>query len=490
MLKVKRNGNFIELSDKENTALDATLRSRLHARFHYVKKEMEFVGRKGVLVSHDEYLLVDTDRGTLVTSYGMFPQLRNWLTGNGYEYQCVDVTPPDRNYVKLEPDWSALDKQSFRAGQRECLEAIIRERHGIVAAPVGFGKTFLLSVLIQLYPKAKFHICTRSRDVLNEIYKRLVLVSPDVGMFCGTRKDRDCRVTVITADSLGCLDADDVAFFIFDECHQAAAPTYMANILSKYTLSRMYGFSATPTGRSDGADAALTYLFGDVIYQMAYSDGVDNGLVVPINVKWLHCTVADGTSGYWSSPISRQRHLIWRNKYRNQLISEYVHGIPDDERVLVLVSKLEHAVYLKQYLPEFELVHGTMKTEDLNDYIRKGLLPDGYQPLKAKDRDRMKEDFKHGRIKKVIATGVWSTGVDFAELSHVVIAAGGASPILVTQSGGRASRIALGKNGATVVDIVDEFDGKNSVFYRHSASRKKTYEGLGWRNDDWKLSRR
>lgn len=486
-IQILRNGNSIEIRGERGTALEPGLRSSLHNTFQYTKTERIRSGRKWQYVATPVYMMVDTAKDTLITTYGMCPAVVRFLQKEGHTLQCQDLTPPDQNYIHLEPDRSVLDRYAFRTGQLEALEAFIQGRHGVLCAPVGFGKTFLLSVLIQMYPTAKFHICTRSRDVLNEIYRRLVSVTPDVGMFCGERKDRDCRVTVITADSLGRLDTQDVAFLIFDECHQAAAPTYMDVLLNKYTVSRMYGFTATPRGRSDGADTALNWIFGDVIYNMNYEAGVQGGLVVPITVEWLHCFDADGTSGMWSETVSRNRHLIWRNGYRNALISSYVNEkCAEDEKVLILVSTIEHALYLKQYLPEFTLVHGNLKPDDLYRYQRQGLLPEDYVPLKAKDRNRMKEEFKNGTLRRVIATDVWSTGVDFPDLSVVINASARASSISAMQGGGRASRVADGKSSARVVDIVDRFDGTNSPFYRNACGRKQTYEEAGWTQSGWK----
>lgn len=423
----------------------------------------------------------------MITSYGMCPQVRQWLRDNGYEVQCIEATPPEFNFNQLEPDWSVLDRVQLRSGQRECLEAFVEAKHGIISAPVGFGKTFLLSLLVQMYPTAKFHICTKSRDVLNEIYSRIQLVTPEVGMYCGGRKDLDSRITCITAASLGSLPADDVAFFIFDECHQAAANTYSEAIIDKYRFSRNYGFSATPKGRSDGADRALTFLFGDVIYRMDYNEGVSNNLVVPITVDWIHSDFADSSSSSWNSTTSKFRHLIWRNRHRNNLVKQYVENhCRDDQKVLVLVASVEHAVYLHKELPDFTMVYGDMSTMDLNFYMKHGLLPTDYEPIGPKDRKRLQEEFKNGELKRVIATDVWNTGVDFPDLDLVINASGRASSIMTTQGAGRGSRIFAGKTKATVVDFVDEFDGKTSSFYRGSSARRKTYLAQGWKENGWR----
>lgn len=475
---IKRNGNTIEISGPDNSPLPRDLVCKMNVKFKYSRREQKFVNYRMQYTFDDVYLCFETPHKTLVSSYGMFPSIYRWLKDHKYNVRIFECTPPEKNFVKLEPDWSVLDNYELREGQRECLEAFDKKKHGIVCATVGFGKTFLLGLLIQMYPKSKFHIVTRSKSVLHEIYTRLVKVSPNVGIFCSDKKVLDKRVMCITADSLGRLESD-VDFLIFDECHQAAAPTYSKAITEKYTHARCYGFTATPTGRSDGADNALTFLFGDVIYTMSYADGVEKGLVVPINVEWLRCSDCDSAYSPWSSKVTNFRNFIWRNDYRNGLIAKYVHdNLNENEQVLILVASVEHAVYLHQFLPEYTLVYGTM--QDVEFYKRHDLLPEDYKVMSAKERKQAQEDFKSGKLRKVIATDVWSTGVDFPSLRCVVMGSARSSSIMGTQSGGRVSRLSFGKNGGTVVDIVDAFEDGSTPFMSSSKARQKTYKSLGW----------
>lgn len=489
-IRIKRVGNFVELSDPDGGPISESIRTRLHGTFKYQVKTTQFKNRKMSFSFEDMYMLAEYPNGTLAGTYGLVPRLVRWFESNGISVIYAESTPAERNYIHLPPDLSVLDRVTLRHGQKECIEAFLKEKHGVIQAPVGFGKTFLISLLIQMFPKEKFHICTKSRDILQEIYNRLIEVTPNVGIYCGDRKDLYSRVTLITADSLGGLPADDVAFFIFDECHLAAAPTYSRAILDKYRFSRMYGFTATPKGRSDGADDVLSMLFGDIIYSMTYEEGQEAGLVVPISVQWLHCGYSPYSASQWVSKVAQFRHCIWENDTRNRMIADYVteHCAAQD-KVLILVQTVEHAVHLKAVLPEFELVYATFNKDDLAGYIRKGLLPEDYTPLSAKDRKRMQDDFKSGRIRRVIATSVWNTGVDFPDLKYVVNAGALSSLIVTTQGGGRASRVSTGKTSAVVVDVVDEFDGKNSSFYRSSQARKKVYDELGWKNTGWTVRR-
>lgn len=94
-------------------------------------------------------------------------------------------------------------------------------------------------------------------------------------------------------------------------------------------------------------------------------------------------------------------------------------------------------------------------------------------------RDKMSKDFEAGTLKKVIATDVWSTGVDFPMLSVLIRADARASEIMDIQAPGRVVRRhdASGKEHGIVIDCLDSFD---PGFKKRSFERKKTYDEQGW----------
>ena len=103
--------------------------------------------------------------------------------------------------------------------------------------------------------------------------------------------------------------------------------------------------------------------------------------------------------------------------------------------------------------------------------------PDDEPPMTPARREQMRQQFEEGTLKKVIATDVWSTGVDFAALPVLGRADGRDSRILDTQVPCRANRIHDGKEYATLIDCMDLFHG---TLHRRSSTRKRAYIGKGW----------
>lgn len=474
-LTVIRDGNVLTLRfDTPRSAFAALVCDRLS----YMYRTRDFRGNLKLERRQLYNCVSDTE---YITTLGMWPTIQKVLHNTeGVTLEFRDDTPEDRKLSAL-PNWDNVADLTFRPGQKEAIQAIIRNTGGIVCAPTGFGKTFLIGALCKLFPKARIHISTKSVEIARRIANDLKRFIANVGMIGGGKDEAGARVLVITSDSLH-KSPGDADFFFYDECHQAAAESYTENILTTYNYAKRIGFTATPDGRSDGADRVLSMLFGSIIFDMDYSQGVDLGLVVPIKVRWLQCNTASPVALAYQKPVSRKRYCIWRNTARNNVIANDVRTNYPNDSVLILVETVEHAVHLHNVLPEFELCYATMTPDDLVEYKSLGLLPEDYEILTKKDRLQLCNDFLTGKVKKVISTDVWSTGVDFPSLSVVYSVSSRVSKILTTQGAGRVSRIFNGKDYGEVVDVQDIFANDFKSF---AAKRYKVYKDLGWTQEDY-----
>ena len=147
-----------------------------------------------------------------------------------------------------------------------------------------------------------------------------------------------------------------------------------------------------------------------------------------------------------------------------------------------MVKSIEHAVYLKQHLPDFLICYDSMDQHDYDNYVAKGFIdPETCPIMNPARREDMRVGFEKGIIKKVISTDVWSTGVDFAQLGVLIRADARASKIVDIQAPGRVSRKheESGKSYGLVIDVMDNFD---HTFMNRSRSRKLSYKKIGWQD--------
>lgn len=488
---IQRRGNVLTVQSSDGKELSPKFVSWLTADLEYKHVE-QIHGAAAInpitgLRQHfkvTDYRLYRVDNGKIILLGGYFARIFGQLKKAKIPVRFQDVSPDRKRPNCFTPRWENLDGRiTFRPRQRECLETIARAPCGVIKAVTGFGKTTLIGAAALLFPDAKIHVVTKSVDVAERIVRSLRRFLPKIGMVGDGMKHWE-RVTVITAGSLEHSEGD--ADFLFaDEVHQLATVNFSTTIAARYLFSRNFGMSATPYARMDGAHAVLEPLFGPMVFDLPYQQAVELGLVVPIRVRWLPVRLKRNPVESVKNPVMRKKHGIWTNAERNGMIAAAVADYPADYQILILVETIEHAVHLGAQLPDFTLVYSTMYPQDCAAYKRKGLLPLDYRPLSDVQKHNLRDQFEAGTLKRVIATDVWSTGVDFEQLNVLVRADARASDIVDVQGPGRVSRMYTSPEGVKkeygeVIDCIDNFDAN---FYRRSEGRRKSYKLLGWEQD-------
>jgi len=373
----------------------------------------------------------------------------------------------------LVPDWDAF-KQKFspRPLQEECVRAVNATVSsgfgGVVVAPPAFGKSYIIAMLTALYPNAKIDVISRRRDVVMSIYNTILKSTPNVGLVTSGSKGTGKRITVYTAGSIGYsnFDAD---LLILDEVHELVTDSFYRK-LNNYSCPKV-GLTATVDTRYDNMHKRIEGLCGPVVYKVDYSTAENISIVVPIAVIWHPVKLPEV---HYFDAITRKRQGVWRNNFRNQIISDVARQHYNQGRqVLILVETIEHALNLKALLPEFEVCYSQSRAE--------GSFPtdSAYVPITSKQREELRQKFLKREVMGAIATGVWAVGVSFDDLEVLIRAEGSGSKTAATQVPGRVSRIGVGieKPLGLVVDFVDAFE---PALLNKSVERYKCYERHGW----------
>lgn len=491
---IVRSGTLIEVTGPEGSVLNLDLIPGVLDRLAFI--------RKTFLRGHDAYM-VDGSKRTMdftrvnmyrltacgfTTGFGMLTKVCKLLQQVGADVRYIDLSRPRVRPDCFVTDWDSVNRyMQFRPRQRECLELLTANECGLIVAPPGFGKSTLFGAICHLYPNAKIHIVIPIKDVVNKLVPKLMETIPDVGLVTGESDRIGRRVTVFTAGSMHKTDGD-ADILLCDEVHEMMTDFQTTKISHGWRHTRNFAFTATPDGRLDGADAQVELFFGPQIFHMSYKEAQDLGLVVPIHVRWVDVNLPENP-GLNKTEVHKTRACIWRNDARHRIIAEDVRtNYPDtNTQILMLTETTEHAIRLWQHLPEFDICYADMSDEDLAYYQKNGLLPDSYIPVSPVTRNQKRMAFQSGALKRVIATDVWSTGVDFEKLQVLYRVCGRASKIMDTQAPGRVSRQheASGKSHGEVIDFLDRFD---SSFKAKSEKRRKHYQDLGW-TQQWPVRR-
>lgn len=485
VITIRTSGNAIDISPDGKSELPTEVKTILEPQLCYTyirvlrgANAYDWAGHRKP-ISTEIRNLYDYDKyGRMVCGAGLSNRIEKLLKACGYEVVNEDCNSTHHRPDRFIEDWDNLAKNySFLARQEEVITAVASNNRGIIDAPTGAGKSHMFRAICLLYPKARIIITTKRKDLVQGTRAYLTSHLPNVGQVGGGINEPS-RITVVTADSLHRISSDDCDIILADEVHELAAPSYSRE-LAKFRQSRMFGFTATPDGRMDNADMKLESLFGTVIFSMSYQEAVDLALVVPIHVRWLDVMLSDNpASGRVDVP--RQRWGIWRNNGRNEIIANTAREFTADEQVLIMVTTFDHAVHLRQFLPEFTLCYAERNDdEDFNRYVKSGMLPADEPIMTAERRQILRRQFEKGELKKVIATDVWSTGVNFHQLSVLMRADARSSEIMDAQIPGRVCRKheQTGKQYGLVIDCLDQFD---SGFREAARKRRRNYESKQW----------
>lgn len=380
------------------------------------------------------------------------------------------------NLMKLKPDLSKLPE--LRAGQKEAIDAVINHDHGMLVCGTGFGKSFIIKCLCLIYPSARFIIVAPGQNDVKNLYYRIKEDFPkETSLLCtGSSDSASNRIVISTTKSMIKADFHNCDFFIYDEAHGCGQNESTQKLLSHLEHSRIYGFTATPTGRGDRSDKIMEALFGPVIYERTYQECEQTGTVSPIDVFIYDIPGDIETGSAYETFVTRKRKLYWRNEERNLSIACLAKALPEDESVLIVVETVDHMMHLAKYLPDYTLVLGgsedVIKRAKAKKIKLKNTVADNPKAIK-----QAYNDFKSGIIKKVISTYVWKQAVDFEGLSVLIRGDGSPSAIASYQIPGRLSRLSEGKTKGILIDFRDTY---NQGALRNYYARLKTYKKNGW----------
>jgi len=479
---VRKFGNILELSGGGNLPISEEAVARLAPKLSFNKKTYLTPYQRRLLNTTSKYQYENIrifdfdDHKRMCTCAGFLDRITTTLQQNGFQVFYKDVSPV-ANERTFKPYVERVDNYfTYRPRQKECLQKILNSTSGIINAPTAFGKGTLMTMVAMALPYAKIVVTTRRISVVETLYDRFSKIFPDVGQIGGGSKFMGDRITIVSGDSLHHMDGK-ADLVLVDEVHEYGADSYAAQ-LSKFEHSRLFGFSASPTGRFDGSDLRIEALFGKEIFKISYKEAADLGMVVPIVVEWQDVVMDFNPVGDCTHDVQKKRLGIWTNDYRNDLIAEKAKSYGNCQ-VLILVDTLEHAVNLHSRLPDFTCVYATAEENDLRNYRRKGLIGEDFPVLNKKKRKELKEQYERGKLRHVIATGVWAVGVDFTHLEVLIRCDGGSSEIASIQVPGRVARINkdISKSVGVMVDFRDQFD---TGFAAKARMRYGYYRDMEW----------
>lgn len=350
-----------------------------------------------------------------------------------------------REFFKLELSVPELADE-LREYQLNYLIEALKLTRCLVKCPTGGGKTLLMAALIGAL-RLPTLIIAPSIDIKNQLFEEL---SRLLGKNYHISTDsNDMSDVLINLPGTLKNSSDDIlraySVLLMDEAHGAAA-SQCTDVILRNDAAYRFGFTATPTGRSDGRDLWTEGLFGKIIEIVDHTELVEQGFLPETQIDIYSCSF-DGNYAYM------EELLIVNNTKRNDLIAQIVNDHTRQKKgevALVLVRRVEHGKILSDLIPDAVYIDGSTPPDI---------------------RTQVKEDAKKGNIKAIIATAIFAQGIDIPQITLGINAAGGKSDILTAQRFGRVTR----PFGENVKHWIDLFDSYTKTLEGHSKERLNIY---------------
>ena len=395
---------------------------------------------------------------------GLLDRVRAAMEEAGCPPEIADLTdypPPLRDAPVL---FDIPGEGKLRDYQLEGIARALERRRGILKIATGGGKTVLAAGLISQLGRPSV-ILVESIDLLRQTVAVLERhLRQPVGVI-GDGRWVEAEFTVASVGTLAArLAGQGKAFLrsrqlvIYDEVHHGASDTSFKVLMACPAAWRI-GLSATPTGRSDGADLKTTGALGPVIFEVCPRELVAAGVLVrpvvefvPVDEPLLPCAIDYQTAYRLGIVENQQRHRLAAARVK-QYLDAGLH-------VLVLVRQIDHGRALLAALHDvgvtaefvFGAEHGT------------------------EERGAALDRLRDGRLRCLVASEIFDEGVDAPAIDALVLAGGGKSEIRTIQRLGRGMR---GGKRSPVLHVCDFADMTDPRLARHALQRLRTYRRQG-----------
>jgi superfamily II DNA or RNA helicase len=308
-----------------------------------------------------------------------------------------------------------------------------------------------------------------------------------MGLFYGDGTAYGARVRKLSAEPVGVrtlydieLESEDHLFIANDlvvhNCHRASSTSWEDIALASSAVVRL-GMSGTPLKNQELSDLKLMGVTGPVIYDIAATTLVKQGLSAePKIVMVMH----ENATGPWDAesalteaegelegkenvkvfgPVYEAGYV--NNDAHNRAVVRAVAWLVDHKRqTLVLCRRKEHFQKLDKLLTEAGILHASI-----------------WGASGRSDRNIAKDALSDKRIPVILATTILDEGVDIPNIGALVLAEGLKIRTNVLQRIGRGMRRKSGDNDLYVLDLVPTV---HKMLTKHALVRAEIYESEGY----------
>lgn len=319
----------------------------------------------------------------------------------------------------------------------------------VIVMPTGTGKSIVIATLLyrilQHYSKQKIIIATHVQELVEQNHDKLLRVWPHApaGIYAAglNRKEAGKSITFASIQSVKkkAIEFGHVDLLFIDEAHlvsPADTTMYMLFIEGLLKINpalKVVGLTATPWRLGQGSIVGNGSIFTDICYDIsgveAFNKLIEMGFLLPLVPKRVALELdVSGVHMRGGEFIEAElQRAVNKQEITYAALKETMEIGHDKRSWLIFCSGVDHANDTAEMLTQLgipcEAVHSKRN---------------------KKDRKRILDDFKAGRLRAVTNNNVLTTGFDHQGLDLIVILRPTQSPVLWVQMLGRGTRADYG----------------------------------------------
>lgn len=350
----------------------------------------------------------------------------------------------------------------LRDYQQTCVEATLnhlryKDTNAIISAPTGCGKSHIIAALAEKL-EGNILILAHRKELLLQNSEKF---SEEVGLVSAglNTKDYSKRITMAGIQTIAnsYKNLTDIKYIIIDECHKVSNTEtgQYWDVFHTFPDARLIGLSATPYRLDEGL---LTW--GDIVYNIAPKNLMDKGYLSPLVNKVGYepdLSKVDISMGEYI--ISSLSLTMTEERVIKKSIEKILSYGEQRNSVLVFCIDIRHVNILSFALSAQRVRAATITGE-----------------TPKKERERILEDFKAGKIKYLLNCEVLTTGFDAPNIDMIAVLRPTKSKSLHEQILGRGTRLNEGKENCLIIDLsgnLKEHGGLGAPFKGKAGQKKQ-----------------
>ena len=301
----------------------------------------------------------------------------------------------------------------LRPYQREAVQRVVERERGIVWIGTGGGKGSIIQALTIAIP-CRWVILVHRIHLLADLSQRYKAITGKEPGMIGEGVWNPREVTFATLATLNkalgrasyTAFAANVQGVVCDEAHCAAAAMHYRVIRSFPNAYWWCAMSATPLSRGDGLSVRVIGAFGPVIHRTTPEELITLGYLAKPRIRTVELrhdlSMAVAT-------------LPWQDFYQEVIV--------ENPRRLAVIQQIVARARKPTMVFVTSIAHGEVLTKLCRANNYRTLFVEGANSLD--ERESVKRALAERSVDVVVATTVFSEGVDIPGLASVVLASGG-----------------------------------------------------------------